>query len=100
VDRSGVSRRGRNRRCRKRGHVRGNQSVRGREAGVVAAFGEGAQSFGEWAMRGAAESFVRFFLDAPEADLDGLFLVPDEQVRLRKTTSDSNWIIEAQLNLD
>jgi len=39
-----------------------NQPARGREAGAVAAFGEGVQYFGELAARGEIESFEPFFL--------------------------------------
>ena len=52
-----------------------NQPARGREAGAVAAFGEGVQYFGELAARGEIESFEPFFLDAHGGDLNGFFLV-------------------------
>ena len=84
-----------------------NQPARGREAGAVAAFGEGVQYFGELAARGEIESFEPFFLDAGNAhggDLNGFFLVRGERASLDRLRYDDerfrSWIAKAQLNVD
>jgi hypothetical protein len=81
-----------------------NQPARGREAGAVAAFGEGVQYFGELAARGDIESFEPFFLDAHGGDLNGFFLVRGERASLDRLRYDDerfrSWIIKAQLNVD
>lgn len=81
-----------------------NQPARGREAGAVAAFGEGVQYFGELAARGEIESFEPFFLDAHGGDLNGFFLVRGERASLDRLRYDDErfrrWIAKAQLNVD
>ena len=102
--RSGASKRGRKQDVGQCALLGWNRPARGREAGAVAAFGEGVQYFGELAARGEIESFESFFLDAHGGDLNGFFLVRGERASLDRLRYNDErfqrWITKAQLNVD
>jgi hypothetical protein len=81
-----------------------NQPARGREAGAVAAFGEGVNYFGELKERGEIESFEAFFLEAHGGDLNGFFLVRGQLAKLSRLRREDErfqrWFTRASLSVD
>lgn len=81
-----------------------DRPARGREAGALAAFGEGVQYLGELVAKGVIESFEPFLLEPHGGDLNGFFLVRGEHANLDRLRHEDDefraWIVRAQLNVD
>jgi hypothetical protein len=81
-----------------------DRPARGREAGAIAAFGEGVQYLAELVAKGEIESFEPFFLEPHGGDLNGFFLVRGEHPNLDRLRHEDEgfraWITRAQLNVD